>query len=579
MSTRVSTSTGDNVSVDVHNGMDQSMQSEPRLRLVLAENLLRETNAVIHRLEGQSSSQQDSTAHPSSSSSTPSPSAQPMDTSPTPPPPPYSSSSSYTQTEGPPHSGPNHPGPAELVEVLSELRRVEERLQPFVQRTHSILGTATSADYNNNTQEREEDQRTLNLVGEALRLLGNALVALSDLRCNLLAPPPRHLHVIRPMSHYTSPILLPGGLHHIPIPINLGPTVTMTANGRQAAEDQSQPTQPANQSEQQGQGQVPPPQPASANPGPGHSGPRMIRISHQTMEPVVMMQMNLDDSGNAPQTAGQQSTAGAGQPGTTPVHIPGLPPEFLQAIVHQITQQAVAMAAAVTSGQQGQQAASDPSASANTTAPTAPPYPPQATVVFPRPSFMPRVPQPNLGTRGATINLRATMPATVGQHPVQMINAFVGQPLMPVNVVDHSSTSSSSHSFSFSSSSSSSSTSTSQPASSANTSGQTSTSTTSTPSSAPSQLQDGAPEANMAQLLGSLLLGGVGGGVAGTGLPPSITVTMPGVPAFIQGVTDFIQATQPGFSPPPTGQEPPPAYTVINPRPTPHPHPYPYLHA
>lgn len=64
------------------------------------------------------------------------------------------------------------------------------------------------------TQEREEDQHVLNLVGEALRLLGNTLVALSDLRCNLATPPPRHLHVVRPMSHYSSPVLLQGGMHH-----------------------------------------------------------------------------------------------------------------------------------------------------------------------------------------------------------------------------------------------------------------------------------------------------------------------------------------------------------------------------
>ncbi|XP_036395111.1 large proline-rich protein BAG6 isoform X2 [Megalops cyprinoides] len=594
-SARVSTSTGSNGSVDVHIDVDQSVQSEPRLRLLLAENLLRDTNVLIHRLEGHpssTSSQQDSAAPPSSSSPTPSPSAPPMDTSPPPPtPPPPPSSSSSTQTEGPPHSGPNHPSPAEFVEVLSELRRVEERLQPFIQRMHSILGTATSADYNNNTQEREEDQQTLNLVGEALRLLGNALVALSDLRCNLLAPPPRHLHVIRPMSHYTSPVLLPGGMHHIPIPINLGTTVTMTANGRQATEDQPQPTQSANQSEQQGQRQAPPPQPASANqqPGQGHTGPRMIRISHQTMEPVVMMQMNLDESGSGSQMSGQQGSAGAGQTGTTPpVHIPGLPPEFMQAIVHQITQQAVAMAAAASAGQQGQQTAPASGANSSGTAPSAPPHPPQARVVITRPAFAPRVPQSNLGARGATINLRASVPPSAGQQPgqanslppsslTQMINALVGQLLMPVHM-EHTSAAPSSHSFTFSSSSSSSSsastsTSTSQPTSSANTSGQTSTNTTSTastghPTGTPSQPQEGTPEAGLAQLLGSLLAGGAGAGAGGPGVPPSITVTMPGVPAFIQGVTDFIQATQPVYAPPPTGQQPPPASTTPAPPPT-----------
>lgn len=46
----------------------------------------------------------------------------------------------------------SHPSPAEFVEVLSEVRRVEERLRPFIERTHSILGAATSADYNNNVR-------------------------------------------------------------------------------------------------------------------------------------------------------------------------------------------------------------------------------------------------------------------------------------------------------------------------------------------------------------------------------------------------------------------------------------------
>lgn len=58
------------------------------------------------------------------------------------------------------------------------------------------------------TEGREEDQRIINLVGESLRLLGNTFVALSDLRCNLSCAAPRHLHVVRPMSHYTAPMVL-----------------------------------------------------------------------------------------------------------------------------------------------------------------------------------------------------------------------------------------------------------------------------------------------------------------------------------------------------------------------------------
>lgn len=45
----------------------------------------------------------------------------------------------------------SHPSPAELAEMLSELQRVEERLQPFIQRAHTILETATNAEYTNHT--------------------------------------------------------------------------------------------------------------------------------------------------------------------------------------------------------------------------------------------------------------------------------------------------------------------------------------------------------------------------------------------------------------------------------------------
>ncbi|XP_043073900.1 large proline-rich protein BAG6-like [Puntigrus tetrazona] len=103
---RVSTSTGSSGSVDVHINVDQSVQSEPRMRLQLAESLLRETQALIHRLEGQPSepSSQQETPHPQPSSS--SFSAQPMESSPPPPSSSSSSSSSASQT-GATHSGPN----------------------------------------------------------------------------------------------------------------------------------------------------------------------------------------------------------------------------------------------------------------------------------------------------------------------------------------------------------------------------------------------------------------------------------------------------------------------------------------
>ncbi|XP_050992454.1 large proline-rich protein BAG6 isoform X2 [Labeo rohita] len=568
---RVSTSTGSSGSVDVHINVDQSVQSEPRMRLQLAESLLRETQALIHRLEGQSSepSSQQETPPPQPSSSS-SFSAQPMDSSPPPP----SSSSTASQTEGATHSGPNHPSPLELVEVLSEVRRVEERLRPFMERTHSILGAASSADYNNNTQEREEDQRTLNLIGESLHLLGNTLVALSDLRCNLSAQPPRHLHVVRPMSHYTSPVVLQSGPSHIPIPMNLGSTVTMTANSRQTSEGQAPNSQPSNQSEPQGQA-PPPPNGASQQTGHGQGTPRVIRITHQTMEPVVMMQMNLDDSDSGAQGQRQQNPSAAGESGTTaPIHVPGLPPEFMQAIMHQISQQAVAMATAASAGHQGQQQQGTAGSGAQSTDSPAPP-PPQARVVITRPSLSPRIPQP-MGTRGTTINLRATVPPSGGQQTnqgnpmtssplTQMVSGLVGQLLMPLHTGDQTSTTTSSHSFSFSTStatpsSSSISSSSTAPPSSANTSGQTSTHTTSTASVG--QSHEGGPGDNLAQLLGSLLGGvaGTGGGVSGG--PPSITVTVPGVPAFIQGLSEFIQSGQPVFPPP--NQQPPPSQATAS---------------
>lgn len=564
---RVSTSTGSSGSVDVHINVDQSVQSEPRMRLQLAESLLRETQALIHRLEGQSSQLSSQQETPPSQPSSSSFSAQPMDRSSPPP----SSSSSASQTEGTTHSGPNHPSPLELVEVLSEVRRVEERLRPFMERTHSILGAASSADYNNNTQEREDDQRTLNLIGESLHLLGNTLVSLSDLRCNLSAQPPRHLHVVRPMSHYTSPVVLQSGLPHIPIPVNLGSTVTMTSNSRQSSEGQAQPSQPSNQSELQGQAPPPPPNGAGQQTGHGQGTPRVIRITHQTMEPVVMMQMNLDaDSDSGVQGQRQQNPSAAGETGTTaPIHIPGLPPEFMQAIMHQISQQAVAMATAASAGQQ-QGTAGTSAQSGEGPAP----LPPQARVVITRPSLSPRVPQP-MSTRGTTINLRATVPPSAGQQTnqgspmmssplTQMVSGLVGQLLMPLHTGDQTSSTSSSQSFSFSTSSSTSSSSSSSSSSSfsssaapssTNTSGQTSTHTTSTASVG--QSQEGGPGDNLAQLLGSLLGGvaGAGGGVSGGA--PSITVTIPGVPAFIQGLSEFIQSGQPVFPPP--NQQPPPS--------------------
>nr|XP_040045118.1 large proline-rich protein BAG6 isoform X1 [Gasterosteus aculeatus aculeatus] len=503
---RVSTSSGSNGSVDLRINLDHSVQSEPRMRLQLAGNLLRDAHALIYRLEGESS---DSRSHsqpefPQSSSSTVrgTGASQLMDTRS--PPTPLS-----TQAEESANSEPNHPSPAELVEVLSEVRRVEERLRPFIERTHSILVAATSADYNNNTQEREQNQHLLNQVGDALRLLGNGLVVLGDLRCNLAISPPRPLYVARPMA------LLPPGLPHMAVPINLGTTVTMTSNGRPTAEGQHQPPHGAGLSDQPSLSNR-----TSHQQGPG--GPRVI--THQAMEPVVMMQMNGDgEAASGSQVPGLPNTA-------------GIPSEFMQAIVHQMSHQAAAMAPAVSAGPPAQvESVASSASNMEGAASTQHPQPAGTRVVINRPSFSPHIPQP-VGPRGTTIRLRATVPAAgqqLEQGPppapsslTRMISGLVGQLLMAGQPGDPMSTSSLASSQSSISTSSST---VSPPIPSANTSGQTSTHTTNTPSTG--QPTEGSPEGHLAQLLGSVL-----GGAA-----PSITVTLP---AFFQGLSDFTQPAE-----------------------------------
>lgn len=88
----------------------------------------------------------------------------------------------------------------------------------------------------------------------------------------------------------------------VPLQINLGTPVTMAANGRQAAEGQAAAgTTPEQQRTTEAQAtpthsQVPPSQPQATptQPQAHHNHPRVIRITHHTMEPVVMMQMNID---------------------------------------------------------------------------------------------------------------------------------------------------------------------------------------------------------------------------------------------------------------------------------------------
>ncbi|KAM9309453.1 large proline-rich protein BAG6 [Pholidichthys leucotaenia] len=582
---RVSTNTGSNGSVNVHIDMDQPVHTESRMRLLLALNLLRDVNDIISYMEGEigdASSQTEPTtvaaaataAPPTSSttsSSTPSPSSQRMDTSP----PPTSSPSSSAQPGGP-MPQPRPCSPVELANMLSELRRVEERLQPFLQRVHTILESATTAEYNNNP-EREEDQRILEMTGDCLRFLGNAVVALSDLRINLMNPAPRHLHVARPFSHYSSPV--PGPMHHhIPVQMNLGTTVTVASN---STEGQTPPTQSAGQSEQAGQGQTSPPQtsPSNQQAGQGQAGHRVIRISHQAV-PVVMMQMNADGPGGTPAAAGQQM---AGQTGP-------LPPDFMRNLMHQISQYVAAIASTAT-GPPGppqptlpghSSTATTTSSSSSTitgpntptTTPTAPPPHPhvgpqsQARLVFTGPPFGSTMPPTPFGARGTTINVRAAMPGQqTGQafNPAalnQMISGLVGQLLTPGQMAGQTVTSSSTTS-SFSSSSS-------QTSSSSTTFSFSSSGPTPPPAppppppgnntAAPNQTETNAAEVppDLGQLLGSIL------GGASAGAQPMM-VTTAGLPAFIQGVGEFMQqASQPIFSPPSSGTAPAPG-TGTNP--------------
>ncbi|XP_063794170.1 large proline-rich protein BAG6 isoform X2 [Pseudophryne corroboree] len=505
----------DGSSLDVHINLDQQLpiQCEPRVRLILAQHMLQDIQSILDRLEQQPAGDQ---------------SAEPMETSGSD----GESGSRETPAQGTPPADvqagtapTGHPTPAEHVEILQSLSRVEERLAPFMERYRDIISNAANSVYEND--ERAQAQRIINLVGECLRLLGNALVAVSDLRCNLSMAIPRHMHVVRPMSHYTGPMLLQQAA--IPIQINLGTTVTMTGNGAHAGqaapEATSAPTAPTSASdppqgttENQGPAtaETTPSQVPSAPAPPPH--PRVIRITHQTVEPVMMM-MNIQDSGSSGSSNISPPSAAHGT--GTPMHMPGLPPEFMQAISHQITQQAIAAASGV------QQIPGFPVPRLLFTRPTAPPQPPQTGT--PTPPTGPGVaPGTGPGTTAAPNSL------------TQMISGLVGQLLMhPVIVAQSGSTTPTS---------SSSSTSTSSSSSTSTSSSTTSTTSTfpSTPSapSAPSAQPPPGPDQHLSQLLGSLL-GSASSGVANIAMgSPSIAVAVPGMPAFLQGVTDILQATQ-----------------------------------
>uniref|UniRef100_A0A8C3QCW2 Uncharacterized protein n=1 Tax=Geospiza parvula TaxID=87175 RepID=A0A8C3QCW2_GEOPR len=118
------------------------------------------------------------------------------------------------------------------------------------------------------------------------RLLGNALVALAELRCNLGGAPPRPLQLARPLPHYGPPMLVQQAT--IPIQINVGTTVTMAGNGGG-----------------RGGGPAPPaPGPAELPPGPPPSPGDPQNPPHPRRPrppPVVMMHMNIQ--GETPEWA------------------------------------------------------------------------------------------------------------------------------------------------------------------------------------------------------------------------------------------------------------------------------------
>ncbi|XP_036269834.1 large proline-rich protein BAG6 isoform X15 [Pipistrellus kuhlii] len=515
----------DGSAVDVHINMEQApVQSEPRVRLVMAQHMIRDIQTLLSRMEcrggphaqpSQPPAQTQTVAQePGAVSSQPSdpgeseaPSREPMEAEVEE----RAPAQSPELTPGPAPAGPtpvpetnapNHPSPAEYIEVLQELQRLESRLHPFLQRYYEVLGAAASTDYNNNQEGREEDQRLINLVGESLRLLGNTFVALSDLRCNLACAPPRHLHVVRPMSHYTTPMVLQQAA--IPIQINVGTTVTMTGNGTRppptpGAETsppgpgQASPLAPSSATVESTEG-APPPGPA---PPPTTSHPRVIRISHQSVEPVVMMHMNIQDSGtqhggvpSAP--TGPLGPSGHGQ--TLGQQVPGFPAAPTRVVI-------------------------------------ARPTPPQARPAHPGGP-------PVSGTLGAGLGTNASL--------AQMVSGLVGQLLMqPVLVAQGTPGMAPPPA----------------PATASASAGTTNTATTAGPApggpTQPPPPQPSTTDVQFSQLLGNLL-GPAGPGAGGPGMAsPTITVAMPGVPAFLQGMTDFLQATQTAPPPPPPPPPPP----------------------
>uniref|UniRef100_A0A8C4R4X2 BCL2-associated athanogene 6 n=1 Tax=Eptatretus burgeri TaxID=7764 RepID=A0A8C4R4X2_EPTBU len=211
--------------------------------------------------------------------------------------------------------------PTELLQLLADVQDARSRLDPHLQRYQSLLGTAASADYNNNTEGREGDQRTLNLVADAFSILGRIFVNLSRLRCNLDSSAPRTLFV-PPGSVEQSPALVlpPGLLMQVGGAIS-GAAAAAAAGGRPT---EGQAGGPATQSTpgssaETGEG----PQAAtdgSAGQGQASGPPRFVQIRHR-LDPIVMMRYFPGMNGNFAATSTTQTPTTQNAGGNIPPNV------------------------------------------------------------------------------------------------------------------------------------------------------------------------------------------------------------------------------------------------------------------
>uniref|UniRef100_UPI00358F1F17 large proline-rich protein BAG6 isoform X2 n=1 Tax=Myxine glutinosa TaxID=7769 RepID=UPI00358F1F17 len=208
--------------------------------------------------------------------------------------------------------------PTELLQLLADVQDARSRLDPHLQRYQSLLGTAASADYNNNTEGREGDQRTLNLVADAFSILGRIFVNLSRLRCNLDSSAPRALFVPPGSLEQSPALVLPPGLL-----MQVGGALSgAAAAGGRPTEGQA--GGPATQSTpgssaETGEG----PQAAtdgSAGQGQASGPPRFVQIRHR-LDPIVMMRYFPGMNGNFAATSTTQTPTTQNAGGNIPPNV------------------------------------------------------------------------------------------------------------------------------------------------------------------------------------------------------------------------------------------------------------------